>query len=309
MEECRRIASEALIPLDIAKPPRPAAYSSLPPSPRREGDSSEAITASGAAGSVGLGIADVSVPGIQVIRSASDDLPIVPRVVSGDREMEGYLSEPETEEWWPARSRRNTLDGTATPFNTRSPRTVDDIDVFPTPESDHRRRSATFDSIVEAEQSILHGEPESPTSPTSPNTTEVPLDAPSLWALLKDEQGAEGWEGWLIEGKWERIQNFLAVPLAVERVSLSAGQAHHRLPCLAPCSASTGSCTILQFFLFEPSSPCCAVYNARAQCRRRTNMRCFGCCSLPSLRLCCLSLQMRARCITASEAKTPSSST
>jgi hypothetical protein len=45
-------------------------------------------------------------------------------------------------------------------------------------------------------------------------------DGASLWALLKDEEGAEGWG--VVGGKWERIQNFLAVPMAVERVGHSA---------------------------------------------------------------------------------------
>ncbi|KAK4685453.1 transmembrane anterior posterior transformation protein 1, partial [Tremellales sp. Uapishka_1] len=42
----------------------------------------------------------------------------------------------------------------------------------------------------------------------------------SIWELLRDEVGAEEWDGWIVEGKWERIANFLAVPLAVEKVTL-----------------------------------------------------------------------------------------
>lgn len=41
----------------------------------------------------------------------------------------------------------------------------------------------------------------------------------SMWDLLKDEVGVEDWDGWIVDGKWERIANFLAVPLAVEKVS------------------------------------------------------------------------------------------
>ncbi|RXK38837.1 hypothetical protein M231_03893 [Tremella mesenterica] len=42
----------------------------------------------------------------------------------------------------------------------------------------------------------------------------------SVWNLLIDEDGAEEWDGWIVDGKWERISNFLAVPLAVEKVTL-----------------------------------------------------------------------------------------
>ena len=41
----------------------------------------------------------------------------------------------------------------------------------------------------------------------------------SLWDLLRDEVSVEDWDGWIVDGKWERIANFLAVPLAVEKVS------------------------------------------------------------------------------------------
>jgi len=41
----------------------------------------------------------------------------------------------------------------------------------------------------------------------------------SMWDLLKDEVGVEDWDGWIVDGKWERISNFLAVPLAVEKVA------------------------------------------------------------------------------------------
>jgi hypothetical protein len=40
----------------------------------------------------------------------------------------------------------------------------------------------------------------------------------SMWDLLRDEVGVEDWDGWIVDGKWERIANFLAVPLAVEKV-------------------------------------------------------------------------------------------
>jgi len=43
-------------------------------------------------------------------------------------------------------------------------------------------------------------------------------DGLSMWDLLRDEVGVEDWDGWIVDGKWERIANFLAVPLAVEKV-------------------------------------------------------------------------------------------
>lgn len=43
-------------------------------------------------------------------------------------------------------------------------------------------------------------------------------DGLSMWYLLRDEVGVEDWDGWIVDGKWERIANFLAVPLAVEKV-------------------------------------------------------------------------------------------
>ncbi|WVO17929.1 hypothetical protein L204_105627 [Cryptococcus depauperatus] len=41
-----------------------------------------------------------------------------------------------------------------------------------------------------------------------------------MWDLLKDEMESEDWDEWIVGGKWERIANFLAVPLAVEKTIL-----------------------------------------------------------------------------------------
>ncbi|KAL7419760.1 hypothetical protein Q5752_005676 [Cryptotrichosporon argae] len=40
----------------------------------------------------------------------------------------------------------------------------------------------------------------------------------SVWELLVDDD--DEWDTWVADGKWERISNFLAVPLAVERTTL-----------------------------------------------------------------------------------------
>ncbi|TXT11025.1 hypothetical protein VHUM_01776 [Vanrija humicola] len=87
------------------------------------------------------------------------------------------------EDFYPARSRRHTLDPT---------------------------------SLNEPEEHA--GEPKSGDD-LPPN---VPSDRSglSIWDLLRDEDAAEQWEGWIADGKWERIANFLAVPLAVEKVTL-----------------------------------------------------------------------------------------
>nr|ODN87227.1 hypothetical protein L203_03499 [Cryptococcus depauperatus CBS 7841] len=41
-----------------------------------------------------------------------------------------------------------------------------------------------------------------------------------MWDLLKDEMESEDWDEWIVGGKWFRIANFLAVPLAVEKTIL-----------------------------------------------------------------------------------------
>lgn len=76
-------------------------------------------------------------------------------------------------------------------------------------------------------------------SPTGAEGKESSGEISGIWELLKDEMGAEDWEGWIADGKWsvhcylalllvsstdhshrERIANFLAVPLAVEKTTL-----------------------------------------------------------------------------------------
>lgn len=103
------------------------------------------------------------------------------------------------ETWWPARSRRGTFDG-----DTRDLERVREEmrSISPDPLSDREARSPSPETGIDL------GEKDGAGS--------------SLWDLLIDEAGAEGWEGWAVDGKWERIQNFLAVPLAMERVSQSS---------------------------------------------------------------------------------------
>jgi hypothetical protein len=133
----------------VVPPPltRHTTYSSLPPSPRLADEGSELYAR---LGKRGLGISELESKLGQLVDDGVDV----------------------DEVFWPARSRRGTMEQTERP-------------------------------VLEAREETVA--------------------EPSLWDLLKDEAGAEGWEGWAVDGKWERIQNFLAVPLAVERVSWGSG--------------------------------------------------------------------------------------
>ncbi|WWC68948.1 uncharacterized protein I206_102884 [Kwoniella pini CBS 10737] len=100
------------------------------------------------------------------------------------------------EEFWPARSRRPTI-------------------------TEH-------DNIQsEGEIRLSSPEPDDITSPSNATFDQFKglnedgkIEITGIWDLLKDEMGAEEWDGWLVDGKWERIANFLAVPLAVEKTTL-----------------------------------------------------------------------------------------
>ncbi|GFZ42864.1 hypothetical protein JCM24511_00582 [Saitozyma sp. JCM 24511] len=134
---------------------RHTTYSSLPPSPRLEAEKQFDIAARG------LGIREME----HVLER------LTAKAVADNAE--------EDELFFPARSRRNTLDRGEENGRERDVRS-------PSPE-------------------LLPSEGEGA--------------GLSLWELLKDESGDE-WEGWVVEGKSERIANFLAIPLAVEKVTL-----------------------------------------------------------------------------------------
>ncbi|GMK54546.1 hypothetical protein CspeluHIS016_0111320 [Cutaneotrichosporon spelunceum] len=97
-----------------------------------------------------------------------------------ERELE------EVEQFWPARSRRQTLDSSQVPF------------------------------LISPTSDTHSVEPET-REPEVPSADRVRAGL-SIWDLLRDEDAAEQWEGWIADGKWERIANFLAVPVAVEKV-------------------------------------------------------------------------------------------
>ncbi|OXG09787.1 hypothetical protein C367_06966 [Cryptococcus neoformans Ze90-1] len=181
-------ASEIFIPpvpssLDQSSADKPSTYSSLPPSP-----TSEFLTTPKRK-TLDRDELDEILDQLGNTSTRSD----VDYDVDGD-------DATDVEEWWPARSRRPT---------------VGEED---RPDQGYRSTSELM----------------SPNSPVSATATEHDTlggregkessgEIPGVWGLLKDEMGAEDWEGWIADGKWERIANFLAVPLAVEKTTLFGG--------------------------------------------------------------------------------------
>ncbi|KIR96436.1 hypothetical protein L804_06271 [Cryptococcus deuterogattii 2001/935-1] len=98
--------------------------------------------------------------------------------------------ETDVEEWWPARSRRPT------------------IGEEDRPDQGYRSTSELMSPSSPASATTAEHD-----SPTGTEGKETSGEISGIWELLKDEMGAEDWEG-------ERIANFLAVPLAVEKTTL-----------------------------------------------------------------------------------------
>lgn len=171
----------------------PTTYSSLPPSPRASEYSRRPL--------------DISE--LQTAFNRTDPSPRRPFASLSD-------GESDTQEFWPARSRRQTLDYANRPS----------LDTLQTRRHTLSRTSSnTTRHEPQKEATRLEPEPEveEPASPvedsTPPNRVKEKKPGLSLWDLLRDEDAAEQWEGWIADGKWERIANFLAVPLVVEKVS------------------------------------------------------------------------------------------
>ncbi|WWC87545.1 uncharacterized protein L201_002435 [Kwoniella dendrophila CBS 6074] len=99
------------------------------------------------------------------------------------------------DEFWPARSRRPTIT-----------------------ENNYNPEEAVRLSSPEPEEEL--GQIHESINQFKGLNEEGKIEISGLWDLLKDEMGAEEWDGWIIDGKWERIANFLAVPLAVEKTTL-----------------------------------------------------------------------------------------
>lgn len=171
----------------------PTTYSSLPPSPRASEYSRRPL--------------DISE--LQGAFNRTDPSPRRPFSSISD-------GESDTQEFWPARSRRQTLDYAHRPsLDTLQTRRNT---LSRTSSNTTRHEIAKEAALLETELEVE--EPATPVEEIAPaNRVKERKTGLSLWDLLRDEDAAEQWEGWIADGKWERIANFLAVPLVVEKVS------------------------------------------------------------------------------------------
>ncbi|WVR04077.1 hypothetical protein IAU60_001076 [Kwoniella sp. DSM 27419] len=176
---------------------RPTTYSSLPPSPRGEEYDLPPST-----GKRPLESVDIEA----VLERLNVGGSLQPGSTAVDEE-EGE------ERYWPARSRRATVGE----------------------EEGHQEHLRSYLHRIDGLEHVRHisEEPERATSPDGGEqeleeragpgvkvSSSGRIEVIGIWDLLKDEMGAEEWEGWIVDGKWERIANFLAVPLAVEKTTL-----------------------------------------------------------------------------------------
>ncbi len=182
--ELHTSASEVFSQVSLPPPlTRHTTYSSLPPSPRHESRLDFGISKT-----QGLGIRDLEDMLVKLTSSNTE----TPRFDRKDFDNAG-----EDDEFWPASSRRQSV-----------------IEIHP-------------EGAQSPPSDVDHGRGVSKTDQNSHKDV-------SFWDLLKDEVGAEDWDGYFVDGKWyvqakrfsrkvltvcrERIANFLAVPLAVEKV-------------------------------------------------------------------------------------------
>ncbi|KAK6906918.1 hypothetical protein I203_100907 [Kwoniella mangroviensis CBS 8507] len=159
-------------------------YSSLPPSPRGEVDFEFTVPPPLPPQKRGLGINELG--------SVLDRLTIPSSEHLAADEDEGE------EEFWPARSRRPTITENTYTLND----TNEDGLRISSPEPEK------YDRHLHNDDNEFKGLNE-----------EGKIEFSGIWDLLKDEMGAEEWDGWVVDGKWERIANFLAVPIAVEKTT------------------------------------------------------------------------------------------
>ncbi|WVW79706.1 hypothetical protein I302_101676 [Kwoniella bestiolae CBS 10118] len=160
-------------------------YSSLPPSPRGEVEFDYTVPPPLSSQKKGLGIKELdSVLGKLTVPSSS-----------------GYMEDEEEgeDEFWPARSRRPTI--TENNYTLNDPPEEGIRISSPEPEDENAHLHQNYDEFKGL-------------------NAEGKIEISGIWDLLKDEMGAEEWDGWVVDGKWERIANFLAVPLAVEKTTL-----------------------------------------------------------------------------------------
>ncbi|WRT65422.1 uncharacterized protein IL334_002365 [Kwoniella shivajii] len=172
---------------DLSSSPgvRVTTYSSLPPSPRGELELGFEFTVPPPTQKKGLGIKELDSVLSRLSASAFEV------------EVDGE------DEFWPARSRRPTI----TENNLSQPHHEQGIRLSsPEPTSDPDEHKSSQPHLDFKELRGLNEDGK--------------VEVSGIWDLLKDEMGAEEWDGWLVDGKWERIANFLAVPLAVEKTTL-----------------------------------------------------------------------------------------
>lgn len=165
----------------LSLPSSSGAYSSLPPSPTMAFDSSPRANPTDQNRLVdhGLGILQVDELLAHVERLRTP----------GERSVD--------DEWFPARSRRNTLDN-------RDQRDRDHDHEYDPPDTGMTYAQEEMDGIDRS----LREETRSP----SPPDGEAPrrgrdgslgVEATSIWEILmEDDEAAEDWEGWVVDGKW-----------------------------------------------------------------------------------------------------------
>lgn len=158
-------------------------YSSLPPSPRADASAEFGLDRS-------MDLGDLH---SQFKRSSS------PR----RRYSFGRETEDETvDEFWPALSRRQTLEAGERPSfpSVSVPPPLEVQNEAPeSPEIPRPVHSPDFEPGLKPDLDTPLGSPRLEVPPSKPfkETTGI-----SLWDLLKDEDAAEHWEGWIADGKW-----------------------------------------------------------------------------------------------------------
>lgn len=201
---------------------RQTTYSSLPPSPRITAAFDFGITVDGVH-------PDQLEHALDVITrpssNSSDDAEWIPEKLQLQLDEEGGMLDEVVSEvdevdevFWPARSRRHTLE-----------HVVNGPMAFP-PRISRRRTSL---SVVGEKGKGRKGHkdeyvepvPNSPIEPTSSGDEKVGSlhveskgermgIAASLWDILKDEGGEELWEGWVADGKWYVLLQCFCICLA-----------------------------------------------------------------------------------------------
>lgn len=182
-----------------------ATYSSLPPSPRG-GEHSRELELDDVFDRLDLKTLDVEInPSPRRRRLSLDSASAIDQGSELD----------EIDDFWPARSRRATMDSPMGereqfwPARSRRPTMESPLDegeqYWPARSRRHTVESLHGPPSVTLQQphSPIREEEEERDSGSSPEPPNIPGDEKlSIWELLKDEDAAEHWEGWIADGKW-----------------------------------------------------------------------------------------------------------